>query len=617
MYNHLEFGLQDCWQNRGNMNTKMKHFKIAVIVLLVAVMVATLSGCGLFAIYGESDLISLMDQMTTSMLSGDGISINILLENPEALGLLDQPASLPLPNFDKKDYEDNMDSVTQIVNVFKMVNDRRLSAQGKLDKDTVVDYFKTYSEYGDFYYLSNRDYIGANDGWNVMLPLYLDKLAFKTENDIKNWISLLNQTENAFSEYARFEKEVLIPAGYGRSASTYNKIVEQCEGMVEDEESGEHFVYEIFVEKINAVTYLDTAKKEEYKQSAKSAIAVMKRAYQSLANDVKTFASSAPATEKPISQYSEGKKYYELLFKDNASTNDSVAVATISLQIAFNEALAESQELAKLLPTGYELKQDMSMDTLISHYYVLKDRYTEDFPALNENTPDATFFAVPDAMADFYNPASYFKSAVDSLTAPETIYVNESNAGGYLGFDIISHEGIPGHMLQHAYYKSTGAHMLRTLLGYTGYAEGWASYVQFYSAKYFVGTDIEKIAYRAECLYDKAMLYLSTLIDIEINYNGKTLQDLQNDVFYSQIFDGSESSIETYNYMVQNPAVYASYGYGNYKMEKLREKFEGTDLKFHTAVLSVGPTTYEILEEHVLGNSNGGNNYGTIFGGLI
>lgn len=579
---------------------------------------ATLCGCSLLGIFGESDLYSMMDEMTVSMFSGDGISINILLENPEAMGLVDQPATLPLPNFDKKNYKDSTSAVSQIARMFKMVNNYGLSDTAKRDKATVIDYFTTYSEYSDFYYLANRDFIGASDGWNVMLPLYLDKLAFKTENDIRNWISLLNQTENAFSEYARFEKEVLIPAGYERSISTYLEIAEQCKGMTEVENNGKHYLYEIFVDKINKVDFIDGNKRTAYQNNALRGISVMIDAYKNLAKEMNECAEiSKTDVEKPLAKYAEGREYYKLIFKDNASTDDSVAVATTSLQRAFNEALTESQELAKLLPTGYELKQDMSMDTLISHYYVLKDRYTEDFPALNENTPDATFFAVPDAMADFYNPASYFKSAVDSLTAPETIYVNESNAGGYLGFDIISHEGIPGHMLQHAYFKSTGAHMLRTLLGYTGYAEGWASYVQFYSAKYFVGTDIEKTAYRAECLYDKAMLYLSTLIDIEINYNGKTLQDLQNDVFYSQIFDGSERSKETYNYMVQNPAVYASYGYGNYKMEQLRKKFEGTDLEFHTAVLSAGPTTYEILEEYVLGNSSGGKKNGTIFGGLL
>ena len=92
---------------------------------------------------------------------------------------------------------------------------------------------------------------------------------------------------------------------------------------------------------------------------------------------------------------------------------------------------------------------------------------------------------------------------------------------------------------------------------------------------------------------------------------------MQNDAFYSQFFDGSEESKETYNYMVQNPAVYASYGYGNYKMEKLREKYDGTDLEFHTAVLTIGPTTYEILEQYLLGEGKDSNKNGWLYGGIL
>ena len=581
--------------------TKFKYFKIVAIVLLLVLMTSVLSGCTLFFSYGEDDLNSLMNEMTVSMFTGDGLSINILLENPEVMGLSDQPASLPLPNFDKSAYESNMANIKQIATVFRLVNYDKLSTSGKCDRNTVIDFFTTYSDYKDFYYLDNRDYIGANGGWNVMIPLYLDKLAFKTENDVKNWISLANQTENAFAQYAKFEKEVLIPAGYARSASTYNEIATQCEGMIVDEDNGERFLYGIFAQKIDAVDYLDDSEKEGYKLLAKSAIDTMKGAYETLASEMRAVSATAPATEKSLSQYEEGKEYYELLFRDNSSSSDSVDTAYQALVAEMNKALEEYYALRATLPEGFKLEQDLSMETLKGYYYILKEKYTEDFPALNVNTPDATFHAVPDAMADFYNPASYFKSAVDSVSAPETIYVNENNANGYLGFDIISHEGIPGHMLQHAYYKSTGANTLRTILGYTGYAEGWATYVQYYSAKYFEGTEDEMVAYKAECLYDKAMVYLSTIIDIEINYYGKTLADLEADEFYSQIFDGTSRGLNTYNYMVQNPAVYASYGYGNYKMEQLRKQFTGTDLEFHTAVLSVGPTTYEILAEQILG----------------
>lgn len=600
----MGFGVDSTQSTKHKWNTKtMKTMKnkriilIVAVVLLLAMTATTLYGCNLFGfgLLGEADLISVMSDLAVSMFTGDGLSINILLENPEALGLFDQPAHLPMPIFDKATYEANMASLSKIVNAFKRFDYNKLSVVGKRDYDTVVNYFNTYSKYGNFYYLDNRDYIGVNDGWNVMIPLYLDKLAFKTENDVKNWISLAEQTETAFKEYARFEEEVLIANGYGRTKSTYLDIAVQCDLMAEvDEDSGEHFLLTLFKEKLEKVDFLTNEQKAEYTLKADDAIDKLILAYQTLAYDMNRMSVLAFEESKPLSAYQEGKAYYELLFLDKASTSDSVDMAYENLKAAFNETLAEARALQAQLPDGFTLEPKMSMEDLKGYYNILKSKYTEDFPTLSENIPDATFHTVPEAMSEFYNPAAYFKSAVDSTSAPETIYVNEDNTGGYLGFDIISHEGIPGHMLQHAYFKSSGANMLRTLLAYTGYAEGWASYVQYYSTKYYEGSETEKLAYEAESLFTKATMYLYTLIDIEINYYGRTKEYLSTHEVYSLIF-----SDNMYEYMIANPAVYSSYGYGNYKMEALRDAFEGTDLEFHTAVLTVGPTTYEILAKYI------------------
>ncbi len=574
----------------------LKHKKLISIIavaLVIVILSALLYGCGFFGGYGETALMELMTELATSMFTGDGLSVNILLENPENLGLDNQPAKLPVPNFNKEEYEEGMRGLADIAKVLKQINYDKLSTVGKCDYDTVVDYFTTYSQYADFYYLDNRDYIGVNDGWNVLLPLYLDKLAFKTENDVKNWIDLVNQTATAFPEYVKFEKEVLIPAGYGRSKASYEGIEEQCRNIVKVEEGEEHFLIGLFEDKMAAVTFLSAESSASYISQAKDAVNNrLIPAYISLADGVKELIPTS-GNGKTLAEYAEGKAYYELLFKDTASTSDSVDTAYQNLTNAFNATLTEIRTLATEVG-DVELPTDFSAEAIKGYYDTLKAAYTQDFPALPSSIPDATFHKVPDAMSEFYNPASYFKSAVDSTSAPETIYINEANAGGYYGFDIISHEGIPGHMLQHAYYKSTGANMLRTVLGYTGYAEGWASYAQYYAGKYFVGTEEQKQAYKLMCLEDKAVTYVYTLLDIEINYKGKSLAELQSHEFF-----GNYISERAYDYMLENPAVYASYGYGNYKMEELRAGFSGSDFDFHKGVLSVGPTTYEILKKYL------------------
>jgi hypothetical protein len=572
-----------------------KKLILTMSVVLVAVMLcATLSGCGLFQTFNEADFITLMNELAIQSFVGDGLSVYIFLDHPEALGLDNQPAYLYVPNFNKSLYESNLRSAEDLLGVFKRVNYKKLSTSAKRDYDTIVDFFSRRKQYADFYYLDNRSYIGPNSGWNVMLPLYLDKLVFKTENDVFNWVSLAGQTERAFAEYARFEKDVLIPAGYARGAVTYSTIAEQCDSIAKVRDGEEHFLITIFKDKIAKVDFLSEEEKQNYILEATSKInEKLVPAYQNLAQEMRAL-SEANYPTKSLAEYSDGKAYYELLFRDNSSSSDSVETAYNNLKVAFNETMAEVRALQENLEEGVTLTPNMTMEALKGYYNILKEKYVEDFPALSDKTPDATFYEVPEAMGEFYNPASYFKSPLDSVYANETIYINSANAGGYLGFDIISHEGLPGHMLQHSYHKSTGANMLRSLLGYLGYAEGWASYAQYYSAKYFEGTEQEKLAYKIECLLDKAKTYLGTLIDIEINYYGKSKEELYADPVYSAVINDY-----MYQYFIDNPANYASYGYGNYKMEQLRYAFVGSDYDFHLYVLQAGPTSFEILAKYM------------------
>ncbi len=566
----------------------MTALVVAVIVITVA-LGTTFAGCSIS--YGSEYFNALLDELFASMLSGDAISVNILLSNPENFDIDGGEATLPRPQFDENEYKSNMESIKDICTYLTSINYKKLSFDEKCAYDTVMNYFYTYSKRADYYYF-NDNYLGSSGGWNVYLPLYLDKYAFKSEKDVQNWILLASDAKDAFPEYVEFEKK-RIAAGYARADFIYEGIAEQCESMATVEEGEEHFLIGVFENKIESCDFLTSAQKSTYISQARKTIEEsFIPAYKTLSESVK--ALDGKTENLSLSNYPNGKNYYALLFEETASTSDSVDVAYSNLLSAYNTKLSELRTLASTLEEDVTLDVNMTKSALQEYYTLLKTSYTADFPAIPDSVPSATLKSVPESMADFYNPASYFKSAVDDSSAEETIYVNEYNAGGYYGFDIISHEGIPGHQLQHSYFKTSGAHPLRTILGYTGYAEGWASYAQYYSAKYFPGTEQEKLAYQIECLNDELITYLYTIVDIEINYYGMTLDEFSSHAVYSQIFTAPERA---YEYMIENPAVYSSYGYGCYKMRELRASYNGTDKAFHTAVLEIGPTTFEILEK--------------------
>ncbi|MCQ2602774.1 MAG: DUF885 domain-containing protein, partial [Clostridia bacterium] len=487
-------------------STKKRTIKLIALTAICVVLLASLSGCLSSCIFDSELFDEYLDQLFVSMLDGDALSINILIDDPSAFNFEDMTASLPLPVESAEEYAEQMKSINNVVALFKKFDYDGLNFRQKCDYDTVIDYFSTQAQYAPYYYMQDQ-YLGSSGGWNVVLPLYLDKYVFKTKTDIDNWISLVEQTSTAFPKYIEFEKK-RIAAGYGRAEYIYKGIADQATEMANAFTDGKHFLEIVFDEKVSACDFLSDVEKANYTERATTAIKVsFIPSYQNLANEMSTL--EGDFNNLGICYFDGGKEYYKLLFKDNASSSDAIEIAYVNLQNAYNSTLNTTKEIfAKLASLGVEKEQALEMLDELSKsddltkkdfeniYSALKTAYSADFPVLPDSIPDATFKEVPAAMANFYNPASYFKSAIDSASSEETIYINTQRESSYVGFDLIAHEGIPGHQLQHAYSKTCGISKLRTVLGYTGYAEGWATYAQYYAQKYYEGTDIEKLIYK-------------------------------------------------------------------------------------------------------------------------
>ncbi len=591
-----------------NISNRKRTIRLIALTIICVVLLASLSGCLSSCIFTADLFDDYVEQLFVSMLDGDALSINILIADPSAFDFQDVSANLPLPCENEQEYVEQMKSIKNIVTTFQKFNYDKLSYRQKCDYDTLIDYFTTYAQYADYYYLQDN-YLGSNGGWNVILPLYLDKYSFNSKTDVDNWISLVEQTSTAFPRYIEFEKK-RISAGYGRAQFVYQGIAKQATEMSKVDDGGKHFLEILFADKISACNFLNDVEKANYIERATTAITVsFIPSYQNLANEMNSI--DGTFYDLGLCYFNGAKAYYKLLFKDNAPTSDAVEVAYLNMQNAYDATLASINEVfAKLSASGVGKEsaldmlgklsegEDLTKQDFENIYLSLKTAYSADFPVLPDSIPDATFKEVPDAMTEFYNPASYFKSAVDSNTAEESIYINTKRNGGYVGFDLIAHEGIPGHQLQHAYSKTCGVSKIRTVLGYTGYAEGWATYAQYYSQKYYEGTDVEKLVYQLFLLNDELTLYLLTLMDMDVNYFGIDKSTL---IKRYSAFGFSDSGLErTFEYVVENPAVYSSYGYGYYKMNAIRKNYSGNDLAFHTAVLSVGPTSFEIVEKYVL-----------------
>ena len=167
-------------------------------------------------------------------------------------------------------------------------------------------------------------------------------------------------------------------------------------------------------------------------------------------------------------------------------------------------------------------------------------------------------------------------------------------------YTTVAHEGYPGHLYQCVYFRNQKPAPIRNVMDFTGYDEGWATYVEFYSY-HMAGID-DKLADFLEynniivlCMYARA--------DIGIQYQGwKKAQVVK---YVKQYIDNEDTANKIYTTLLEEPAIYLPYAVGYLQIEKLRneaeaslgDKFVAKD--FHQFLLDIGPSQFEIINKHM------------------
>ena len=115
----------------------------------------------------------------------------------------------------------------------------------------------------------------------------------------------------------------------------------------------------------------------------------------------------------------------------------------------------------------------------------LQQKIQADFPALADVTFELR--TVHDSMKDYLSPAFYLTPPMDTGT-PNVIYINPAaNYQGLELFTTLAHEGFPGHLYQTVTFQRQNPSGIRNLLCTSGFAEGWATYVEPFAYQYATG----------------------------------------------------------------------------------------------------------------------------------
>ena len=519
------------------------------------------------------------------------------MENPQAYQITEYQTSLG--NYSAASPALAAASAENVLSALHQFDAQNLTTLNRQTLEILTDSMNLTVAGGNFKYYDEP--LTPTTGLQSQIPILLAEYTFQSKQDVSDYLELLTDLPRYFAQICDYERE---KAAADRFMPSYTAqtIIDQCRDFVSNPE--EHYLVTTFNQKISALSGISKNERRSYQ---KQNLSILKKqvfpAFTQLADTLSELEDST-INEAGLCHFPEGREYYEYLVRCATGSSDSVA----SL-----EKRTTDQRKEDLLLISQLLEQNPDLTTELENCAVapqspeemlttLRQAISAEFPEVPEC--NVTVKYVDAAMEDYLSPAFYLTSPLDHLTE-NSIYINQKN--GYEGlrlFTTLAHEGFPGHLFQNVYFHSICDLPIRSLLGYPGYTEGWATFVELHSYTY---AGLSEDAASLCAANQAAILSLYATADMGIHYEGWTLDDTAT-FFGTYGFTDEETIRDIFELIVGEPANYLKYYIGYLEFHDLQADMKKqnpdtyTDSDFYKKVLDIGPAPFRVLQEYVLGD---------------
>lgn len=196
----------------------------------------------------------------------------------------------------------------------------------------------------------------------------------------------------------------------------------------------------------------------------------------------------------------------------------------------------------------------------------------------------------------------YVSPPIDNLNQ-NVIRVNakvDSDSYGQMSvFEVMAHEGFPGHLYQNIYFQQTNPHKFRATQTFVGYTEGYADLAAYDALEMLdIPEEYKGIARIDSITFNSHIIY--SIVDLGVNYFGWSVNTLAKKLD-KMMLDGTQAQ-ELYDVVVAMPGVFVRYGVGfvnhinlrKKAMDELGDKFDY--VAYDKAIVENGPLPFAILE---------------------
>lgn len=545
-------------------------------------------------------------------VTDDSLTLNYTLKHPEKYGISEKEPTLG--TFSLESLKEGLMVSENRLAMLRTFDFEKLTEEQKLLYDIIYQTSEQNLKAADF--LEYSEVLSPSSGIQAQLPVFFAEYHFYQKKDVELYLSLLEKIPEYFEDILVFEKEKS-QKGLFMSDTTVQEVIRQCEEFTKEPEK--NYMIAVFQNMLQKLDGLSEKEKKEYmKKNRKAVLEYVIPAYQNLVRGLKELKGSGK-NGGGLCHFEKGKKYYEYLAQTKTGSERSIKQMILLLDEKMSEYKKEMSGLMTKEPSAYYEAQSVQYkyNTPKKALKHLKKCTEKDFPQITEEAGPSKetgkdgrsgsageisyeIKKVDASLEDSMSPAFYLTPAVDDYTN-NVIYINESERYDLSkAFTTLAHEGYPGHLYQHCYFRSKSPNPLRCVIHVGGYTEGWGVYSEIYSYDHAgLKKDVAKLlklnTLLTLCVYAKT--------DIGIHHEGWTYKETQK--FLADYGFGKKSAKTIFDSIVAAPADYLQYTIGYLEIQGLEERAKkelGKKFKqkaFYDFFLSIGPAPFSVIEDRM------------------
>ncbi len=468
--------------------------------------------------------------------------------------------------------------------------------------------------------------VGTPPFWSSLLPVGnnsisdLDRILqsrhpVRTFEDLEDYVTRLWQIDDLVDQWLREIDEDVV-AGILPSQNTLMRLAFQLEDRVHPYRVLAHPYYEYGVDKLAEWKDRDSISRE----ARDGFLASLREVIETCA--IPSFARLQQRIEQLMLEASpehnwilhpDWQTYYRSDLRKKLGTDLSVEVihslalqdlARIESEIrSYSKRIDSSQIEMKHLNQElwwqqYHCTRQVTSNALLERAEILYDLAFDRAGSLFHQLPtEPPVFEIESAS----NP-TYWPEPFDASRPPRFVISKDEMFEWNELPNLLYHEALPGHHLQHHVARSTSVPVLQQLNGWIGYTEGWATYAQYLTA--------EQGWYRNDTCghldYLRSEFFMLMTVILETGRLGLGWSDAQTVDFLRPRMPGDPWELLPFlNEFIYEPVRVTPYFIGRYLLVQLRDRAQralGADFRladYHRAVLEQGNVPLKLLEPMV------------------